>query len=671
MKSQALQIHWHENSPIYSAHFETHGKGRLATAGGDNMVRIWQVEVDAAEDVPKVTYLSTLARHTNAVNVVRFSPKGEHLASAGDDGNVLLWVPTDMKESSLIDHSEGNGPDKEHWRVKLMCRSSSGSEIYDIAWSPDGNYLITGSMDNVARIYDSRDGQCVRQIAEHSHYVQGVAWDPLNEFVATQSSDRSLNVYNLKTKDGQLMVSNAQTSAKMVIPNLAKRVNSQSPVPDVRTTSSHSHMADGPMLASPSPSAPGTPTSSALPMRPPAITPSRRSSFNDSASNRGRSLSPMPGIPLPAIKPLGSPALGPGKSRPNNLFHDESLLTFFRRLTFTPDGSLLLAPAGQYKQGGEGLPKDELANTVYIYTRAGLAKPPVAHLPNQNKAAVVIKCAPVIFKLRAGYRETVHTTLDPPTEELANLPPSMKEAHDVSLSTIVEDDETALPENRATQSDQDSTASSDAFKLPYRIVFAVATGDAVMIYDTQQLTPLAVLSNLHYATFTDLAWSSDGHKLIMTSTDGFCSICTFDESDLGEVHNNAPLPKSSKREEMAQKMDFAGPAPAILTRISSPVRSNSATSVSSQPPGGSHLTTSSTPGFAALSTPPQTPAHQGITPSTSVSSVTGATVVIPGLSALKREADDVMETSATGQKKRRIQPTLVSAPNDNSGQGSA
>lgn len=39
-----------------------------------------------------------------------------------------------------------------------MCRSSSGSEIYDLAWSPDGMYFISGSMDNVARIYSATNG---------------------------------------------------------------------------------------------------------------------------------------------------------------------------------------------------------------------------------------------------------------------------------------------------------------------------------------------------------------------------------------------------------------------------------------------------------------------------------------------------------------------------------
>jgi chromatin assembly factor 1 subunit B len=41
MKAAPLLVAWHDdNAPIYSAHFEPHGKGRLATAGGDNKVRV-------------------------------------------------------------------------------------------------------------------------------------------------------------------------------------------------------------------------------------------------------------------------------------------------------------------------------------------------------------------------------------------------------------------------------------------------------------------------------------------------------------------------------------------------------------------------------------------------------------------------------------------------------
>ena len=112
------------------------------------------------------------------MNVVRFSPKSipplfepnwklgtltddvcldPVLASAGDDGVVCIWVPSDSREHVFGDTHEQHAEDKESWRVKHMCRSS-GSEIYDLVWSPDGIYILTGSMDNIARIYDSRDG---------------------------------------------------------------------------------------------------------------------------------------------------------------------------------------------------------------------------------------------------------------------------------------------------------------------------------------------------------------------------------------------------------------------------------------------------------------------------------------------------------------------------------
>src|SRR3954453_23936088 len=73
-------------------------------------------------------------------------------------------------------------------------------------------------------------GQMVRQIAEHNHYVQGVAWDPLNEYVATQSSDRSVHIYTLKTKDGQFTLSQHGKISRMDLPP-TRRTTSSSPAP--------------------------------------------------------------------------------------------------------------------------------------------------------------------------------------------------------------------------------------------------------------------------------------------------------------------------------------------------------------------------------------------------------------------------------------------------------
>lgn len=44
------------------------------------------------------------------------------------------------------------------------------------------------------------------------------------------------------------------------------------------------------------------------------------------------------------------------------------------------------------------------------------------------------------------------------------------------------------------------------FKLPYCIVFAVATLNSLYIYDTESTSPIAVLAGLHYAPVTDITW---------------------------------------------------------------------------------------------------------------------------------------------------------------------
>lgn len=144
--------------------------------------------------------MSTLHKHSQAVNVVRFSPNGDILASAGDDGTVLLWKKSDTIITNL--ETEDEEDIKESWKVVGTIRSST-SEIMDLAWSPNGNYITTGSMDNVLRVYqlisqnDKINGTLVQNLSNHTHYIQGVYWDPLDEYIVSQSADRCLNVYQI------------------------------------------------------------------------------------------------------------------------------------------------------------------------------------------------------------------------------------------------------------------------------------------------------------------------------------------------------------------------------------------------------------------------------------------------------------------------------------------
>ena len=360
-------------------------------------------------------------------------------------------------------------------------------------------------------------GQLVRQIAEHQHYVQGVTWDPLNEYIATQSSDRSVHIYTLRTKDGLFTLDNREEpkrigmNMKMDLPG--RRISSSSPAPPETGFRPQLQTEQlGTAIGSPTPSCPGTPTSSALPMNPPStISHSRRSSFGAAspAVSMRRSVSPAPSLPLPAVMPMeASPkpyaSLG---VRNANIYANDTLKSFFRRLTFTPDGSLLFTPAGQYQTHHRGSDESaklltEIINTVYIYTRGGINKPPIAHLPGHKKPSVAVKCSPVYYAPRKPTTEPVQITIDTSSgEAMSALPESI-----VSPRSPPHTDMEPPPSPKPKPLDSSSNEPSMAFVLPYRMVYAVATEDSVLLYDTQQQTPICIVSNLHCATFTDLTW---------------------------------------------------------------------------------------------------------------------------------------------------------------------
>ena len=309
-----------------------------------------------------------------------------------------------------------------------------------------------------------------------------------------------------------------------------RRISSNSPAPPDLGFRSQMSTESNTNIGSPVPSCPGTPTSLALPMNPPStISHSRRSSFGAAspAMSMRRSVSPAPSMPLPAVMPMeASPRPYTGLGVKNaNIYANDTLKSFFRRLTFTPDGSLLFTPAGQYQSQFKGLDESaktmyEVINTVYIYTRGGINKPPVAHLPGHKKPSVVVKCSPLFYTIRKGPVPTKNITIDTSSadDSLAALPepavapkspalsvmeppPPVPQASDPSGPTS-----SPKPKPLEVETNSSTQGPTMAFTLPYRMIYAAATEDAVLLYDTQQQTPLCIVSNLHCATFTDLTW---------------------------------------------------------------------------------------------------------------------------------------------------------------------
>ncbi|CDO94688.1 unnamed protein product [Kluyveromyces dobzhanskii CBS 2104] len=210
VQSESLQIYWHDSHPIYSLCFQpvaetSQNTRRLFTSGGDNKIRVWELN-EKDDKIDTIDFLSSLSQHEQAVNVCRFNNQGDILATAGDDGLLLLWKRNEtMVKDFGVDEDEFQDY-KESWAVwkRLRSGSASNAEIYDISWNPQGTCIAIASLDNSVRVFDVAQGKVVGHISEHNHYVQGIVWDPQGEFVISQSADRSLVICNLIYEDNEI-----------------------------------------------------------------------------------------------------------------------------------------------------------------------------------------------------------------------------------------------------------------------------------------------------------------------------------------------------------------------------------------------------------------------------------------------------------------------------------
>ncbi|CAK9257791.1 unnamed protein product [Sphagnum jensenii] len=183
MKGGTVQIAWHGSQPVLSLDFHS-PSGLLATAGADHDIKLWSVQQkENAAAAPTVKFEAELSYHSKAVNVLRFAPSGQLLASGGDGGEILIWRQVD------------NADNQTSWKV-FRALVMHQRDVLDLAWSPDSASLMSGSVDNHCIIWKVSTGQAWQVLNEHLHYVQGVAWDPAGQFVVSLSADRTCRIYS-------------------------------------------------------------------------------------------------------------------------------------------------------------------------------------------------------------------------------------------------------------------------------------------------------------------------------------------------------------------------------------------------------------------------------------------------------------------------------------------
>ncbi|KAN0059613.1 HIR complex subunit [Thecaphora frezii] len=185
-----------KRSTIFSVSVHPDGS-RLATAGLDTKIRIWATQsilspdVEAQPDAHKL--LSTLARHTGSVLVVRWSNSGRFLASGSDDTVALIW---DLDHSGMGNAGSFGSTELnvESWRPHRRLAAHE-SDVVDIAWSDDDEFIATVGLDSLAYVWSGVTFDKLRKIDGHHGFVKGVVFDPLGQYLATASDDKTVKVW--------------------------------------------------------------------------------------------------------------------------------------------------------------------------------------------------------------------------------------------------------------------------------------------------------------------------------------------------------------------------------------------------------------------------------------------------------------------------------------------
>jgi WD40 repeat protein len=142
---------------------------RLASAGNDNRVRLWQL--------PSGTLLGQV-QGKMMMESCKFSPDGSLLATCNYDGTVELRSGRDL--SSL-----GLAPLKHRWMV------------YGVSFSASGKLLVTRSIDGTARCWDATTGLPVSPFLEHGSPVRLAAFRADEKELATAALDGTVRRFSL------------------------------------------------------------------------------------------------------------------------------------------------------------------------------------------------------------------------------------------------------------------------------------------------------------------------------------------------------------------------------------------------------------------------------------------------------------------------------------------
>ncbi|MFZ5822602.1 MAG: hypothetical protein ACOYYJ_22135 [Chloroflexota bacterium] len=155
------------NGSVYSVRFSADGR-RVATASNDGTVVVW--DVFSGNQVYSIPVVSPeVQQAAGGATQAIFSPGGKTLAVSTSDGWINLYQASDGQEVRRI--------------------QAHDAVIWGMAFSPDATRIASASEDNLAKVWDVESGNLLLTLEGHQGGLQSIAYSPDGTSIATTSAD--------------------------------------------------------------------------------------------------------------------------------------------------------------------------------------------------------------------------------------------------------------------------------------------------------------------------------------------------------------------------------------------------------------------------------------------------------------------------------------------------
>ncbi|MDD1435601.1 NB-ARC domain-containing protein, partial [Dolichospermum sp. ST_sed10] len=126
---------------------------------------------------------SVFAETLSRILTVAFSPNGQKLVSGSNDQTIRLWdITTGKCLKTLIGH--------EDW-------------IWWVTFSPDGGFLLSSSDDRTVKIWDANSGECLETWQPLSSWIWSMVLSPNGKILATGDDDYQVRLWDIDSKQCQ------------------------------------------------------------------------------------------------------------------------------------------------------------------------------------------------------------------------------------------------------------------------------------------------------------------------------------------------------------------------------------------------------------------------------------------------------------------------------------